>query len=234
MANVIIMRACTSHVLHEISTSIGLHIVSCSYENLMKYLTVRKFIIRIIVISACLLCLPPCYGHTQEIILTHALITRNAGQVLVYAQATGCFTKETKARILAGVPITLIFYLDLYQQRSYWWDKRLARFLIKNTIKYDNVENNFFVSTTNGKQESVTFQTFEAAQRAMIDLSGVAVLPVRTLAKDKSYYLKMKAKQEDRPHLPLHMEYLSFFSSLWDIGPGWQKQEISYKDLMAP
>ncbi len=171
----------------------------------------------------------------QEIKIADVLITNNAGQILVYARATGCFTKNAEAAIFAGVPTTLIFYLDFYQERPYWWDKRLARCVVKHTIKYDNVEKNFQISSTHGQQESVSFQSYEYAKRAMAELNGVAVYPVSILAKDRPYYLKMKANKNDQVPLPLRMQYLSFFTSLRDFfGVDWQRQKISYRGLMAP
>lgn len=167
----------------------------------------------------------------QEIKFTDILITNNVGQILIYARSTNCFTKSTEAAILAGVPTTLTFYIDFMQTRPYWWDKRLSRRIIKHTIKYDNIEKNFHISSDNGQHESATFQSFESAKRAMTQLNGASLYPFRALAKDKSYYLKMKAAIKDQPHLPLQMDYLSFFTSFCDFGMGWQRQIISYRSL---
>jgi hypothetical protein len=46
---------------------------------------------------------------------------------------------------------------------------------------------------------------FESAQKAMADLSGIAVIPLKKLVKGNNYYLKMKVKI-DKVHLPLHMD----------------------------
>lgn len=203
-------------------------------ETAMKYLVGKRKICTRFFICFCLLMLPLLSAGAQEIGFTDVLITNNAGQIIVYAQATDCVTKSTEAAILAGVPTTLIFYLDFYQARPYWWDKRLARSIIKHTIKYDNVEKNFHISSTNGQHESATFQSFQKAKTALAELNGVAVYPLKALAKDKFYYLKMKAAKKDQRHLPMHMEYSSFFTFFGDFGMGWRKEKISDRRLTAP
>jgi len=154
------------------------------------------------------------------------LVTNNADHILVYARVTNCFTKTIESAILAGVPTTFTFLLDLYQERPYWPDKRLTRHIVKNTIKYDNVKKIFHVSSTDS-EESATFQTFDNAKTAMAELNGVAVIPLNALTKDQPYYLMVKA-QLDKVRLPLHMEYLFFFVSLWDFETDWHMQRIKY------
>lgn len=202
-------------------------------EGAMKTLVAAHKIYAQLLISLYLLFFPFLSASARDITFNDVLITNNAGQILVYARATNCFSKNVEAAILAGVPTTFTFFFDLYRERPLWWDKKIIRRIIKHTIKYDNVVKNFHISSTNS-QDSVTFQALEAAKRAVADLNGVVIYPVGSLAKDKSYYLKMKAKKKDQLYLPLRMEYLSFFTSLWDFGTGWQEQKISYRNLTAP
>jgi len=183
-------------------------------------------------LCGCVLFLLPLVSEANEAKFTDLLITNNTGQMTVYAQVLNCFTPDMEAAILAGVPTTFTFLFDFYQARSYWWDKQLVRRIVQHTIKYDNVKKDFLVSSTN-RQESDTFQTLETAKKAMADLNGVVVYQVNSLEKDKSYYLKMKAKLE-QVRLPLHMEYLFFFVSLWDFETDWYKQNVSYQNLMTP
>jgi hypothetical protein len=174
----------------------------------------------------CLLFLMPLRSEAREAGFADLLITNNAGQILVYARVTNCFTKAMEAAILAGVPTTFTFLFDLYQERPYWCGKKIVQRVIKRTIKYDNVKKIFHVDSTIGK-ESATFQTFDGAKRSMADLNGIAVVPVKILNRDKTYYLKIKAKL-DKIRLPLHMEYLFFFVSLWDFETEWYKQKVAY------
>ena len=168
----------------------------------------------------------PLLSEGREAKFVDLLITNNTDNVLVYARVTNCFTKTMESAILAGVPTTFTFLLDFYQEESYWPDKRLVRRIVKNTIKYDNVKKIFHVSSTDS-EETAVFQTFDNAKAAMAELNGVAVIPLHVLANGRSYYFRVKA-QLDKVRLPLHMEYLFFFVSLWDFETDWHMQRIKY------
>ena len=154
------------------------------------------------------------------------LVTNNASHLLVYARVTNCFTKEIEAAILAGVPTAFTFILELFQERSGWLDKKLIRTTRRHTIKYDNVKKLFHVSA-DGEKEATAFQDFESAKRAMADLNGVSLFPLKALKRNAHYYVRSKA-QLDKVRLPLHLEYLFFFVSLWDFETDWYREGFSY------
>jgi hypothetical protein len=181
-----------------------------------------KFIIFFLLLFFCW----PFLLEGREAKFADLLTTNNVDHILVYGRVTNCFTESMESAILAGVPTTFTFLLDFYQERPNLPDKRLARCVVKNTIKYDNVKKIFTVSSTEGRK-STTFQTFEHAKAALAELNGVAVIPLSALTSSESYYLMVKA-QLDKVRLPLHMEYLFFFVSLWDFETDWFMQRIKY------
>lgn len=154
------------------------------------------------------------------------LVTNNANHVLVYAKVTNCFTKDIEAAILAGVPTTFTFLIDLYQKRPELLDKKVVRVTVKHTIKYDNVKKLFQVSF-DGDKEPTSFQDFESAKRAMADLNGVPVVQLSELKQNEYYYVRIKAKL-DKVRLPLHMEVVFFFVSLWDFETDWYREGFYY------
>lgn len=180
-----------------------------------------------------ILCLFPgffsCSYQEKNAKITDFLVTSSAENVLVYARVTNCFTKDMESAILAGVPTTFTFLVDLYQKRTHWFDKRISQLVITHTIKYDSVKKTFDVSSSNG-QEPLGFEDFDSAKRAMAELNGIIVAPIRHLKKDKKYYILVKAKME-KVRLPLHMEYVFFFISLWDFETNWYKQEFVYRSV---
>jgi hypothetical protein len=158
--------------------------------------------------------------------LVDILITSNTGDVLLYARLVDCFKREMEAAIMAGVPAVFTLQLDVYQERSYLWDKPVVSKEIRRTIKYDNLKKTFLVAT-NGDAQSGVFQDFESAQKAMADLSGIPVIPVASLSKGNNYYTQIKVKI-DRVKLPFNMEYVLFFVSLWDFETPLYKIRFSY------
>ncbi len=167
---------------------------------------------------------PPLYGEHAEI--GDLLITNNATHLLVYARVMNCFTNDMETAIMAGIPTTFTIIVDLYQVRKRWLDKKLIRLTIRHTIKYDNVKRLFYVSS-NGDKEPASFEDYEGAKRAMTDLGGVPVILLKALQKGESYYVEVKAKL-DKVRLPLRMEYVFFFVSLWDFETGWHREGFIY------
>jgi len=186
-------------------------------------------VVRKCLLSLCgvilLLSVGPSGVLAQEARLTDIRGFTDSKQVLVYAKVTNCFTPKMEQAIYAGIPTTFTFFLNLYQVRSWWPDRRLAFVEVHHTLKYDRVRKLFFVSVGDGG-EPVGFQDLGTAKLAMAELNGVALFPVSRLERDRTYYLKLKAKLEE-VRLPMRLEYILFFASLWDFETDWYRYRLS-------
>ena len=158
--------------------------------------------------------------------MTDILITNSSGNVLLYARLVDCFKKEMETAILAGVPAVFTIHLDVYQERSYLWNKHIVGKEIRRIIKYDNLKKIFLI-TTNGVSQPVMVPDFESAQKAMADLNGIPVIPLSYLSKGNHYHARIKVKM-DKVRLPFSMEYVLFFVSLWDFETPLYKVRFSY------
>lgn len=154
------------------------------------------------------------------------LITSSTENVLLYARLVDCFKTEMESAILAGVPAVFTLHLDVYQERSYLWNKHIVSKEIRRTIKYDNLKKIFSI-TTNGSSQPVIFSDFESAQKGMADLNGISVIPISYLSKGNNYYAGIRVKI-DKVRLPFNMEYVLFFVSLWDFETPLYKIRFSY------
>jgi hypothetical protein len=154
------------------------------------------------------------------------LITNDIENVLLYARLANGFKPDMELAVLAGIPATFTMQLDVYQERSFTWDKKIFSQEIKRSIKYDNLKKTFSVFSSN-KKEPVIFTEFESAQKAMADFNGIIAAPLSSLTKGKNYYIMIKVKM-DKVRLPLHMEYVFLFVSYWDFETSWYRQNFSY------
>jgi hypothetical protein len=168
----------------------------------------------------------PLSSYGQQAKVKDVLITKDAGRVLVYAMVTDCFTQEMEAAIRAGVPTMFAFLIDLFEERSNWFDQRISHIIVHHTLKYDNVKNIFYVYSDD--RQSAGFPDLESAKRAMAELNGVPIIPVKSLQKGRTYYIRIKAKL-DKVRLPMHMEYVLFFASLWDFDTEWIQKGLPVK-----
>ena len=168
----------------------------------------------------------PVNVHAIEPKITDVLVTNDAENVLLYARLLNGFKPDMELGVLAGIPAVFTMQIEVYQERPLLWDKKIVNREMKRTIKYDNLKKTFSVFT-NGKTEPVIFSDFESAQKAMTDFNGIIAVPLSLLVKGNNYYALMKIKM-DKVRLPLHMEYVFLFVSLWDFETPWYQQRFSY------
>lgn len=166
----------------------------------------------------------PAMGN--EATIKDVLVTQSIDFIQLYAKVNNAISKEMETAILAGVPTTITFLVDLYQERSLWFDRKVAGVVIKQTLKYDKVKKTFYVWLHN-RGEPEGFQDFENAKRAITELNGAVVAPVKQLQRYTPTYIMIKAKL-DKVRLPLGMEYVFFFVSLWDFETDWYKQRFMF------
>ncbi len=179
-----------------------------------------------ILILLCLFILP-VQSLAAEATVTDLLISNTSDNLLVYLKLENCFTEKMEEAILAGIPTTFTFILELYQERRWWFDKKISLLEARRTIKYDNIKKILYVLFTQDGKEPEQFKKFSEAKTAMSELNGIAFGPLKRLTKGESYYLRVKAKLE-KVRLPLHLEYVFFFVSLWDFETDWARQDFVY------
>jgi hypothetical protein len=168
----------------------------------------------------------PIQAQAIEPRMTDILITNNAENVLLYGRLVNGFKPDMELAVLAGIPATFTLQLEVYQVRSFVWDKKITGYEMKRTIKYDNLKKTFSIYT-NGNTQPVIFSDFESAQKAMADFNGIIAVPLTSLVRGGNYYLLIKVKM-DKARLPLHMENVFFFVSYWDFETAWERQNFSY------
>jgi hypothetical protein len=168
----------------------------------------------------------PAQTHASEPEIKDILITNDMENVLLYARLVNGFKPDMELAVLAGIPAIFTMQLEVYQERSFSWDKKISRQEIKRTIKYDNLKKTFSVFTSN-KKEPIIFSDLESAQKAMADFNGIVAAPLSSLTKGKNYYAMIKVKM-DKVRLPLHMETVFFFVSFWDFETSLYRQNFSY------
>jgi len=187
----------------------------------------RKILLFVLFLDSFLLLFAPVRSFGIEARISDFLITGASDNVLIYFRVKNCFTLKMEEAILAGIPTTFSFIIELYEERDNNFDKLQASFEIRHTIKYDNVKKIFYVTYSEEGKKPQQFTYLPKAKTAMSDVNGFAVTPLERLIRDKRYYVRVKAML-DKVRLPLHLEYVFFFLSLWDFETDWYRQDFIY------
>jgi len=194
-------------------------------ESLGTHIFMQKKCI-FFIIAVVLLVAPVRASYSAEPTIADFLITNTQENVIVYFTVENCFTDDMEKAILAGIPTTFTFTIELHRDKPLF-DTKEKVVQIKHTLKYDNVRRIFFVTYQGEVQSQEQFKYFFQAKTAMSDVSGVVVAPLRSLERDTKYYVRVKAEME-KVKLPLHLENIFVFVRLWNFETEWSRKDFIF------
>ena len=135
-----------------------------------------------------------------------------------------CFTEKMEEAIQSGIRTTFTFYIDLYQKRSWWKDRKVASHKFHHTVQYHPIQKVYHV-TLEEDHSSPVASSLEEAKKLMSKVKGFEIQPSSPLKPGIPTYFRIKAEL-DPVRLPLHLEYLFFFVSLWDFETDWYLEPL--------
>jgi hypothetical protein len=130
-----------------------------------------------------------------------------------------CFTRKMEEAIQSGIPTTFTFYVHLYQQRGWWKDRKLASYEFQHTIQYHPIQKAYQVTLEENRSSPVA-SSLEEAKKMMSKVENLDIRSSSLHYSKTPIYFRIKAEL-DPVRLPLHLEYLLFFVSLWDFKTDW-------------
>ncbi len=155
------------------------------------------------------------------------IVTNNRDELLVYFNTKGCFTPEMNKAIMSGIPTTFTFFIEIYQPRNFWPNKKLSAVKLHHTIKYDSLREEFNLTLSERGNQTFIVKEFSKAQEIMADVSNIQLIPLKQLERNNKYQLRIKAEL-NKVTLPLYLHYILFFVSLWDFETDWYVVEFNY------
>jgi len=130
-----------------------------------------------------------------------------------------CFTEKMEEAIQSGIRTTFTFYIQLYQKRSWWKDRKIASVEFRHTVQYHPIQKVYQVKLGES-HSSLVASSLEEAKKLMSEVKELEIRSSSQLDPGVPAYFRIKAEL-DPVKLPLHLEYLFFFVSLWDFETDW-------------
>lgn len=161
----------------------------------------------------------------QKASIQEVSVKEMAGSWKVSFNVHNCFTEKMEEAIQSGIQTTFTFYVHLYQKRSWWKDRKVASVKFHHTIQYHPIQKVYQVALgENSPPFSVS--SLEEAKKVMAKVNGLEIRTPSPLDLKIPTYFRIKAEL-DPVRLPLHLEYLFFFVSLWDFETDWHIEPLS-------
>jgi hypothetical protein len=183
----------------------------------MKYWIKNQWVMGSIIFLL-FLTFPPS-AFCQEASIKDVNVKGGNGAWKVSFDVHNCFTEKMEEAIQSGIQTTFTFYIQLYQKRSWWKDRKVASIKFNHTIQYNPIQKVYQVALGESSPPLVVSR-LEEAKKLMAKVNEVEIRPSSPLEPKVLTYFRIKAEL-DPVRLPLHLEYLFFFVSLWDFETDW-------------
>jgi predicted DNA-binding protein YlxM (UPF0122 family) len=163
----------------------------------------------------------------DEARLTDIVATSTGEHLLLYFRVTGCFTDEMISAIENGINTTFTFFIGLCEVRDLQLDEEIAELKVTHSIVYDNLKKVYKVRLSERNNEMILVEDFREAKNLMSRIVDVKLTDLNKLQKGTRYEIRMMAEL-DKIRLPLYLDYVLFFLSLWDFETDWYKVSFTY------
>jgi len=153
--------------------------------------------------------------------------TTSETHLLVYCTLRDNFTPEMAAILHSGLELKFSFFIELYKTAINWPDEQVALFIFQHTISYDTLKETYRITLEEDNNILLSFKSLADAQKALNELNGVKVVPLKQLIPDNYYKLKIRAELNQKT-LPLSLHNFLPFLSWWDVVTDWHTIEFKY------
>ncbi len=167
----------------------------------------------------------PLLAFSEKASIREVRVKGTNGTWKVSFTVENCFTEKMDEAIETGMPTTFTYHLQLYQVRTWWKDRKMGSVQFQRTIQFNPIRGEYQV-TFGEKGLSKITQNFEEAKRWMARVEEAEIKPVSEMERGVLTYLRIKAEL-DPVKLPLHLENLFFFVSLWNFETDWHVESLS-------
>jgi hypothetical protein len=162
----------------------------------------------------------------REARLDDIIVTNTKDHLIVYLNVEDCFTEDMNRAIMNGIPAKFTFIVKLYEVRNAWFDRKIADIRLTHKIEYNTLKNEFTVFFP-GYNKTIVTKDADEANRLMSEVVALKVARLDALKRGSHYQLRLKAEL-DKIELPLNLDYVLFFLSLWDFETDWYSVVFKY------
>ena len=180
------------------------------------------------VVTICLMVpLLTTMARAEEARLTDIVAAITGEHLIIYFRVSECFTEEMKKAIENGINTTFTFFVTLHEVRDFQLDNKIADLHVRHDIVYDNLKKVYKVSLSERDNQTIYVEDFNEAKNLMSEIVDLKLTGIQNLRNGNQYKVRMMAEL-DKIKLPLYLDYILFFLSLWDFETDWYTVNFTY------
>jgi hypothetical protein len=162
----------------------------------------------------------------QNATIEELIVTNSSTDLLLFLTVNNAFTKQMEEGIRNGIPVTFNFYVKLEKKRT-WLNQGIASLQFDHTLSYDTLKEEYSIVRSETGGQPFRTKSLAEAKKAMAQLNGPPISPLKALLPEAGYLLRVKAKLAEKT-LPLYFHYVIPFWSLWNFETEWYTVEFRY------
>lgn len=162
----------------------------------------------------------------QNATIEELIVTNSSTDLLLFLTVNNAFTKQMEEGIKNGIPVTFNFYVKLEKKRT-WLNQNIASLQFDHTVSYDTLKEEYSIVRSEMAGQPFRTKSLTEAKKAMAQLNGPPISPLKALLPEAGYLLRVKAKLAEKT-LPLYFHHVIPFWSLWDFETEWYTVEFRY------
>lgn len=179
----------------------------------IKYLFSLLFLFSF-VNSASVLSLP-----RPNFIISEAKFKLRDDKHYLHVDADFRFTTPVLDALHNGVAMVIVLEVEIYQQRSIIWDKKLSELEQRITLEYFDLSEQYVVNNAHTR-ERYTAMTLRSVINKFRDIKPMAVIENSELLSSESYYARTRVRLSLNS-LPVPLQLNAYISSNWWLYSDW-------------
>ena len=101
-----------------------------------------------------------------EAVLKDIAVTNTDSHLLLYFNVDDCFTEDMKKAIDSGIKTTFNFFVRVYEDRTFWLDKKITDTKVSHDVQYDNLKKVYMVRLFKKGDKTIFVQDFDGVHFA--------------------------------------------------------------------
>jgi len=140
---------------------------------------------------------------------------------------------EAHEILAKGLPIHIVFELELYKVRRYWLDKTLLEKEFSYILQHDPITNQYELTRVD-TDFTLSYETVQAAIASLRYLTNLFVVETENIAEGDETFAQLRMSLDIR-NFPEPMQYLSQYWGDWIIATEWYQwsmkdsRELNFK-----
>jgi len=129
------------------------------------------------------------------------------------------FSDDALDALRSGVPLIILVNIEVQKDRSWWWDKTIAKLEQGYLLLYHALSEKYIIHNLNSGAQN-NYVSLNTALYSLGNIRDFPLIDKNLLDKDDEYYVRLRTYL-DIESLPAPMRPIAYISSQWQLESDW-------------